>query len=641
MKWGERLFGVRKTHEQPARADIDLDRLILEGNALEDGGEWEAALAAYRRAAVLAPASPRPHVNIGNALKLLGRVDEAITAQRTALELDPVHPGARCNLGALLWLAGDGAGAERELRAALALKPELHSAAILLADVLDKSGRTADAEQVLRGVLAAEPAETTARFNLASMFLRQGRLDEVEDVAEDARSTGADPASMATLLGIVYSRTGRAREAEPLFRAALARPELAREAISPHLFTLNLRDDLAAEEIFAEHRALGGRIDPSAPVRAVTPLASEPDPQRMLRIGYVSPDLRQHPVGLFIRPLLEHHDRARFRVHCYSNNAADDDVTRLLKQTDTQWRSIRGASDDAARELIRQDGIDILVDLAGHTADNRLAVFARRAAPVQATWLGYLNTTGVPAMDYRLCDRHTDPPTEAARWNTETLAHLPDSQWCYAPIYDVPLQPREKRSATVFGSFNQYAKVSDQCLAQWRDILAGVPDATLRIYGVPEGRSRERLRARLAHIQLPAERVEVRDRVGIIDYFRAIEDVDIALDAYPYNGGTTTFDTLWMGTPLVGLKGATSVARSSYSILTALGLSDLVAPTPQRYVEINRALASDEAWRAQLHRTLRERMVVSALMDAPRFVRGLEDAYRRMWVTACQRICAS
>jgi len=636
-KWAQRLFGAdRNGGDAPAQATVDVDALIVEGNALEDAGEYDAALTLYRRAAQHAPDSARTHVNIGNALKLLGRIDEAIVAQRTALRLDPGHPGARCNLGALLHTAGDLAGAERELRAALGLKPDLGSAAILLAAVLAATGRTPEAEQALRGVLAAQPDEPVALHNLASLLMRHDRLDEAEDIVAKARSGGHDPAQLAGILGTLYSSTGRPREAEPLFREALARPELAGEVISPHLFTLNLRDDLSAAQIFAEHREFGAHVGAAVGSRPVT-VVQDLDEARVLRVGYVSPDFRQHPVGLFIRPVLELHDRSCIEAHCYSNSGKEDDVTRALMASGARWRSIAGAGDDAAAEVIHRDRIDILVDLAGHTTDNRLALFARRVAPVQATWLGYLNTTGVPAMDYRLCDRHTDPTPESAALHTEQLVHLPESQWCYVPVYDVPSQRHERsRPGVVFGSFNQLPKLGDTCLGTWARVLAAVPDATLRIHGVQPGRGRDRLRERLARAGFDPARVELRERVGILEYFRAIEDVDVALDTWPYNGGTTTLDTLWMGTPLVALRGPTSVSRGAYSILTTLDLPGLVADTPARYVDLNVELARNVAWRTELHRALRQRLVASPLMDAPRFVRALEEAYRRMWIARCR-----
>ena len=272
-------------------------------------------------------------------------------------------------------------------------------------------------------------------------------------------------------------------------------------------------------------------------------------------------------------------------------------------------------------------------------ARNRLGVFARHPAPVQVTWLGYLNTTGLPGMNYRICDRHTDPEGVAERLHTERLYRLANSQWCYAPVYDVPLIERPHPThpeAIAFGSFNQYAKISDGCLDLWCRILVEVPEATLLVLDVPAGKTRDVLRRRVAERHIDPDRIVIHGRKSIAEYFETIGHVDIAFDTFPYNGATTTLDTLWMGVPLVALRGERGISRSGYSIMRSLGASELIARDADEYVRLNVQLARDVTRRKELRSTLRRRLERSPLMDATAFVRDLEAGYRQMWRDWCR-----
>ncbi len=638
---GRRGAGMNADSSEPPRPNASLQRaqvLIEDGNRLEDGGDFAAALARYREAVGLASDWAQGHVNVGNALYLMGNIDGAIDAQRIAIRLDPNNVPARYNLGVALNRRGDAGGAENSLREALRLRPQMTDAAIVLADVLEASGRAKDAETELRQAIERAPRSPTAAHNLAQLLLKQERLDEAEDVIRRARSEDPTYAPLAADLASVYVKTGRAREAEPMFRAAIAMDGGTLETWSAYLFSLNCRDDLDAEQVFEEHRRLGALIDARGP--AASAFANRPDPDRPLRIGYVSGDFRQHPVGLFIHPVLARHDRESFDIHCYANHAVDDDFTVRLKGLAGHWKPIAGLDDATVAERIKLDGIDVLIDLAGHTTNSRLGVLARRAAPVQVTWLGYLNTTGLLAMDYRLCDRFTDPESESDHLHTERLVRLPHSQWCYEPVYSIaPIEVPHPGDpgVLVLGSFNQVAKISDACLGLWASVLTKLDAARLRVFGVPEGRTAIALLDRMARCGIDPARVTLLGRSGILEYFAAIGNVDIALDAFPYNGATTTLDTLWMGIPIVGLQGNRGIARGTYSILSSLGASDLIATTPEDYVERNVALGRDEAWRRELRHSLRSRLESSPLMDATGFVKDLESSYRDMWRAWCAR----
>jgi len=579
------------------------DRLIERGQRLEDQGHVEAALVCYRDAAAVAPRYVRAHMNVGNALERLGRLEAAGRAMRRAVECAPDYAPARFNLGLHLVRRGDLRNGEVTLRHALRLAPAMKEAAIVLADVLERTGQLDEAEAMHLRALEIAPGHAGAMYSFGTFCFRQGRTTEALEWLQRARQL--DPHVPGT------------------------------EGLA--LFALNLRTDVTAREIADEHMRYGRELAQ----RAGIPFGTWPntrDPQRLLRIGYVSGDFGPHAVAFFMRPILKSHDRSSFEIHCYSNYAGSHPVLQLVRERADRWHDIASLDDAQASDLVRTDGIDILVDLSGHTDRNRLGMFARHPAPLQVTWLGYLNTTGLATMDYRICDRYTDPPGETEALHTERLLRMPDSQWCYFAwddigFVDVPHATRP--DALVFGSFNQYPKLTDACLALWARVLSRVPHAELVVFDVRQVKSREALAARMAAAGIDPSRVTFRGRETLANYFAALGNVDIALDTFPYNGATTTFDALWMGVPLVALRGDRGISRGSYSILQSLGAHELTARSVDEYVDINVRLASDTGWRAELRRTLRPRLVGSPLMDAERFTRALETHYRTIWREWC------
>ncbi|MHB8493293.1 MAG: O-linked N-acetylglucosamine transferase, SPINDLY family protein [Casimicrobiaceae bacterium] len=581
------------------------DRLIAEGHPIEDRGDFEGALALYRKAAEIAPGYVRAHMNVGNALQRLDRIDEAVAAQQRAVECAPDHPAARFNLGSLLRSRGDLEEADAELQEALRLQPEMLAATLVLADVYEAQQRFGDAEAAFRRALAIEPDHAGALLNFGMFCVRQGCLDEAMD----------------------------------WFKRAKARDPALKDVESFLLFPYSFRTDVDAVAIFDEHRRVGAAIQRAAGA-PFTDWANAPDPDRPLRLAYVSGDFRHHPVALFLRPVLENHDPRHFETFCYSNYREANDVAEVLRTRCRHWTNVSHLDDRRFVELIRHDGIDILVELSGHTNGNRLAAFARHPAPVQVTWLGYLNTTGLPAMDYRICDPHTDPPGATEHLHTERLVRMPHSQWCYAPwigIESLPIVRPALSHPIVFGSFNQHVKISDDCLQAWCGVLRRVSGSTLLVLDVRQPETRASLLARIERNGVDPARIRVRGREGMREYFAAIGSVDIALDTFPYNGATTTLDTLWMGVPVVALRGERGISRGSYSILKTLGADELIAYSADEYVDINVRLARDSAWRTQLHNTLRPQLAASPLMDAKQFVADLEDRYTDMWRAWCGR----
>jgi len=658
-----------------ARAHLNL------GNLLEASGDLEGAIAATSYAIALDERYAEAHLNLGRLHALKGegptaescylralkvrpgfaaaamamaaccvssnRIAEAESWLRGALEEDPRHRDATFALCRLLWSGGRSEEMEQVLLRAVDADPDFAEAYANLGDLYRAQHRHAKAiDFYAKGIAAAKDDESPeirlvvvkSTFVMATLLLRENRWHEGTEHL--LRSMELMPESAAPHVNLAWMELRRARPKEAIahLRKAI---ELDPDEWSPRsfvLFALNLLDDMDSRDVFLEHRRFGEWIE-ARTQRRVLSLAGRADPGKTLRVGYVSADFRLHPVMQFITPVLEDHDRTRVQPFCYSNTVDPDQVTQeFLRHFTGVWRDIRGLSDDDAAKLMVEDEIDILVDLSGHTGDSRLSIFALKPAPIQVSWLGYLNTTGLKTMDYRLVDRHTDPPGSADDLHTERLYRLPDSQWAYWPMFEVPIMrsvPSKASRNVLFGSFNQFTKLSDRALELWGRVLTGVPDARLRVAGLPPGDFEEHLMRRLEKVGVAGDRVSVAKRVPVMEYLKVYNDVDIALDTMPYNGATTTLDTLWMGVPIVGLVGARSISRGTYSILKTLGLEELLAETPGEYVDLNVRLATDADWRNRLHESLRERLRRSPLTDVSGFTENLEMAYRTMWREWC------
>jgi protein O-GlcNAc transferase len=416
-------------------------------------------------------------------------------------------------------------------------------------------------------------------------------------------------------------------------------PEPAGRIHSNLLLVLHYAPGIDPKEIYREHVRWN-----EMHTRHLPPAAAHthvPDPERRLRIGYVSPDFREHAIARTFYPLLAGHDHGVCEVCCYASLPGPPDATTARMQAHADvWRDIASLTDDQAAAMIRGDGIDILVDLAGHTAGQRLGVFARRPAPVQVTYLGYPDTTGLEAIDHRLTDAWADPPGQTEALHSEQLVRLPGCGWVFDAA-DVPLPEDHGRDGeVVFGSFNILAKVTEPMLDLWGAILAAVPGSRLlaKARGLASAATRQRLVERFGAAGIEAERFELVGAVPAYrDHLALMARADIALDPFPYHGTTTTLETLWMGTPVITLAGATHVSRVGVSLLTAVGLADLVAPTPQAYVAAAVRLADDRDRLAGIRRSLRQRMREGGVLDGPTFARKVEAAYRRMWRHWCER----
>jgi predicted O-linked N-acetylglucosamine transferase (SPINDLY family) len=613
------------------------ERLLAEGNSLEDAGNFVAALSRYEAAQIVCPAHLRVPLNIANALRSLGRVDDAIRALADAIAARPDHATAHYNLGSIYVAQARPGKAESAFRAALAAEPGMAEAAVALAIVLEGAGRAIEAEEALKRALAIRPDYAHAKFHLGLLYCRQDRCDEAEAMLLGTDPRAVPAGNVSGALGELYLKMGRHAQATRAFAETIRADPSKIDAGSGLLFSLNFQSDLAPEEVFREHVRIGALLTRAAGPPYTTWKVTR-RANRCLRIGYVSGDLSKHPVGRFMAPVLAHHDRNSFEIHCFSSTAAPDDVTRQLQSYVQHWHDVVGEDDASVAERIHSLGIDVLVDVSGHTTHHRLGVFARQPAPVQASWLGYLNTTGLMQIDYRICDAHTDPPGESEHRHAERLARLPHTQWCYLPFHNAPAVPSARtpaNGAIVFGSFNQFAKVTDRTLDLWCAILRRLPKASLVVMDVASDWARRSMAGRLAKRGVDAARVSLLPRQDPVAYFERVASVDIALDTFPYNGATTTFDTLWMGTPIIALRGDRGIARGSFSIISELRVDDLIASSDDGYIEANISLARNDARRAELRATLRERLRESPMLDAPGFVWTLERLYRGMWAGWC------
>ena len=571
----------------------------------------------------------RAWVGLGVVRSQQGNASAAIDCLQRALRLDPNNAAAHRHLGTTYLASGDAARAIQCLRRSLEIEPRQPGLAEILGLACFQAGKADEAITWLLRAVGEAPANAAAWGNLATAYMVQGRLYDAESAVERALRLQPDNPGFLQTRGSILAGECRHDEALAVYRGALSMAPTDARAVSNYLLTLNYTD-LPQSEVCREHAqrvaTLTGTITPYQWPHRLDNRDSR------LRIGYVSSDLRSHSVAFFLSALLRCHDRERFEIHAYSNNPFDDEVTARLRSHCDHWHAITFRPDAEVAEMIRSDGIHILVDLNGHTAGNRLAVFAFKPAPIQVTWLGYPNTTGLPAMDYRLTDEVADPVGTEAGY-VERLVRIPDCFLCYEPDEAAPPvgEPAMVRNGHItFGSFNNYAKISDQTIEMWADVLRQVPDAILMIKNpsLTDDRLREACQQRFERAGVTAGRLRLRGHTETRQEHLALYgEVDIALDTYPYNGTTTTCEALWMGVPVVSLRGATHASRVGASLLRAAGLDQLVAGDVPTYVQTAVGLTNDRERLAGLRAGMRDQLRASILCDAQGFARRIERLF--------------
>ncbi len=633
----------------------------------------------YHAAGDLLPAAIEP-MTILQALQIAlehqraGRLPQAEAMYRQILATVPDEVNALHGLAYLALGARQSDDAERLIRRAIAIDPQSAPLQRALADILYPQGRSAETIAALERSIELQPTDASAYLNLAVLFCDQGRPKEAVDVCrrciainpnvvsaytqaasillmtgcpQDAgefsrRAMELDPENFAANnnFGEAMRQLGRITEARPYLEKAFALSPQNPAAASNFLLSLQYDHALTPEQIAQRHFTWGALVASRTPV--FESHSNVRDPARRLRIGYVSPDFRMHAVSTFFLPILLHRDRARFEVYAYANSRIEDPVTVQLRAACDRWRSIAGMSDEQVAQFIAGDAIDILVDLTGHMGDNRLPLFARKPAPIQITYLGYPGTTGLKAMDYRLTDMLADPVGMTESLHTEELLRLPRTAWSYTEPRDAPPvsnPPVLQSTHITFGSFNALAKLTSEGVGLWSNLLHQTPGSKLlikaRAFSSDDGVAR--IRKQFAAHQIPANRLillpHVRpQREHLSDYAR----VDIALDTFPYHGTTTTCEALWMGVPAITLAGRAHVSRVGVSLLTSVGLSDLIAHSPEQYVQKAAALAADVERLQRIRKTMRQTMRTSSLMDGRAMAADVEAAYRQVWRRWCE-----
>lgn len=609
---GQRIEGAKQRHaagdldaaellyREVLQADADQpDALHFLGVIAHQRGDNERAADLIGRSIALKSDCFKSHNNLGLALKALGKPQKAMASFRAAIALAPDDARSRYNLGVAL--------AEQE--------------------------RWADAAASLREAIAFERRFAEAHFYLALALRRQDRPDEAVESYRNAIAAKPDFAEAHVNLGTLLKRRGHLDEAIGSFRRALAiKPDFA-DARSKLLLALNYSADATQAEIERESLAWGDAVSRAKPAPAG--FANEPSPDRRIKVGYVSPDMREHSVAYFLEPLLVAHDPGAVETFCYAGVAKPDATTRRIEAHADHWRDTTGLDDDSLAALIRRDGIDILVDLAGHTQDSRLAAFAGRPAPVQVSWLGYPNTTGLRAMDYRFVDAITDPADEGV----ETPVRLANGFLCYRPSDEAPAPSPSPggAGAVTFGSFNNAVKMSKGCIELWSRVLLETPGSSLLLKSgtFADPSARETVARGFSGCGIEADRLRMRPaRMSVREHLAHYGEVDVCLDPLPYNGTTTTCEALWMGVPVVTLRGDHHRSRVGASILSRIGMGDCVAATADGYVSAAAGLARDRSRRDELRRTLRGKM--APLCDAETFARDMEAAMRTIWTRWCR-----
>jgi predicted O-linked N-acetylglucosamine transferase (SPINDLY family) len=616
------------------------DVLINLGNTWNDQGKLEEAVACYRRALELKPDFAEGHSNLGNTYRNQGKLEEAVACYRRALELKPDFAEVHIHLGDTWNDQGKLEETVACYRRALELKPDFAEIHVNLGNAYRNQGKLDEAVACCRRALDLKPDFAEAHYNLGVTFQDQGKLEEAVTCYHRALELKPDLAATYNNLGNVFRDQGKLEEAVACYRRALElKPDLA-EAHSNLLLALQYCAGVtpgALAEAHAEydrqHAApLGGAIAQQQKVS---------DRQNRLRLGFVSGDLGRHPVGCFLVRVLENLSQERYGMICYSDRIVKDDLTCRFQAAATQWRDVLGMNDQQLAEQVRADQIDILFDLAGHTAHNRLLTFARKPAAIQITWLGYVGTTGLKAMDYILADRYEIPP-ELETYYCEKVLRMPDGYVCFEPPDDAPPVgplPVLDRTQVTLGCFNNTAKITSQVIEVWARILRRLPGSrlVLKYKGWNDRSVAGRFAEMFAIHAIDPGRLEFFGCSSHAELLTEYQRIDLALDPFPYSGGLTTCEALWMGVPVVTCPGETFASRHSLSHLSNVGLTETIAHDLDEYVELAVSLAGDLPRLAALRAGLRQRMAVSPLCDGKRFAANLMSLLQDVWE---QRISA-
>lgn len=571
------------------------------GQALEEQNQFAQAAECYQHMLSLDPHDVRAYNNLGRLFQRQKNYPEALQYYQQAVKLNPNIPEVYYNLGNLCYETGNFAQAELCYQQTLTLRPDFAQAHYALGCALGKQDQWSQAMLCYQNAIALNPRYLEAHNNLGEALKNSGHIEQA--IAQYQQVLEYYPSHMTARSNLLLTLNYFYEERAVMFQAHQQFNEFCQTLLRKSSFL------------------------------------NERTPHRTLKIGYVSQDFRSHSVAYFIEPILAHHDHQQFEIFCYYNAPYEDEVTHRLQRYADHWINCDTLSDEVLREHIQEASIDILVDLMGHTGNNRMALFAQKVAPLQVSYLGYSNTTGLTTIDYRITDRYTDLDEALS---SETLIRMPQSYFCYQPADEtrqLPISPPPvlENHYITFGSFNHLAKLSPHLLALWTQILDAVPTSKLLIKSksLADPSVQELLQKRLG--VAPDRLILAHYTPSLLEHLNKYSLVDIGLDSYPYNGATTTCESLWMGVPVVTLVGETHVSRMGLSILSAVGLTDWITYHPQEYVDRCVQLAHRIDDLRALRTSLREKMLNSSLMDAKSFTHYLENQYRIMWENWCHQ----
>ncbi len=667
------IAAYRAALDRAPRSYIAANNLAI---ALKDSGDLIGALSAADQAIANGPMESQGYSTRGNIFRALERFAEARDMHGRALSLDPARADYHTNMGLVLLGLEDNVRAERHFRAADRIHPDRLEYQVNLGTFLSSINSCEEAEGLFKEALKKDPTDLIAWLNLGGSLYRQDKSEEAADAFRQVLRL--DPGNEKALfsLSVVLWSLMEVQEALEIFDridpAAIGAPRYwnfrsvlcthlldqaeARKSgemaiadssrdcsfyYSNYLFNAHYLDQLTKQELFDLHCGWDQRFGSAVHTRG-DPHPHDRDPERRLRIGYISPDFRRHSVAYFSGPIIDRHDRSQFEVYCYYTGLKEDSVSRNFAEITDHWHSVAGLSRNELEELILSHRIDILVDLAGHTGNNALQIMARKLAPVQVTYLGYPNTTGLKAIDWRLTDIHADPPDRDVDQMSEIPWRLRRSFLLFREADKMPdaaSLPMETAGHFTIGSFNNISKAGPRSAEAWQTVLDAVPGSRLllKARSLSGTRTRAVVADRLASWGLDMARVDIVAYAGtLVEHLETYGRVDVAVDTTPYNGTTTTLEAAWMGVPTLTLRGKRHCARVGTSIMTNLGLADrFVAEDLPDLAAKARALAADPAGLAVLRKGLRRRVQDSPLQDETGFMMELEAAYREMWRRWC------
>ncbi len=628
-----RFQEVTRLEPRKTQAWIMLGRIYLHQNEL---GQSEQCA---RKALEFDPRNEDAWLLLGENLSLARRLEESAEALEQVTLINPDNARAIVLMGNVLRRQNRLREAGEKYRKACSIAPVMIDAQMQLGLLLNRLGQSVEAEGIFSKLGVMYPGNAWLHNWLGNAYRQMSRLDESLNSYKVALQANPGSAEIYNNIANILKVLGRYDEAEQSYREALRIKPGFWQAHSNLVTLLNYIPSMTGQQLLDDHRAWARQH--TAGITSITSWQVTRDPRRPLRVAYLSPDLRKHPVGYFMLPIMQHHDSRQVISIGYADIPRPDEMTALLQESAGEWRFVREIDDSRLADMILSDRVDILVDLAGHTGNNRLGVFARRPAPIQITYLGYPATTGLDQIDYRMSDLTVDPEGSGKNYS-EKLLRLPTGFCCYSPPEGVPAVgtlPADENGYITFGSLNISAKLNDSVLALWAEVLNKVPASKLLLFrDTLRGSVRNRILSKMEEYGINSNRVSLKCELPPDGSHMSIyNDIDITLDTFPWNGHTTACESLWMGVPVVTLYGHISAGRMCASVLNQVNLPQLIAKTPDEFVRIASGLGSDVGLVRDMRASLRTRLKTSPLLDGAKFTSSLERQYRRIWAHWCEK----